>query len=312
MVNHDHAHEHPHDHDHHHHSHAEQAPRAIIAALVVTFVFMLMELIGGWWSNSLALISDGAHMLTDIGALLLSLFVIWFAKRPISAHMSYGYHRAEILGALASGLAIWLIAGLLVFEAIQRLHSPPEVRGPAVFIIATIGLFANLLSMRFLSATRHTHINVRAAYLHLVADALGSIGAIVAGAVLWLTGWRPIDPIVTLFFAVLMLLGSWKLVSEAVSVLMESTPSGINALKVKEDLAHLPGVEEVHDLHIWSVSQGRCALSVHLIARQAQGLLGAANALLQERYKIEHTTIQIEDPDHFSHKHCYDCAHETK
>ncbi len=315
---HDHSHDHDHDHDHDHghshgmsHSHTHgQAPQAIVRAIVVTLIFMFVELIGGWMANSLALISDGAHMLTDVGAMLLSLFVIWVSRRPPSATMSFGYHRAEILGALASGLAIWLIAGGLVYEAIIRVQSPPEVKGPLVFGVATLGLLANLVSMRMLHHAQHENMNVRAAYLHILSDLLGSVGAIIAGLVLWLTGWRLIDPIVTLLFAGLMLVSSWQLIKEAVVVLMESTPSNLNADQVRTDLLLVAGVQEVHDLHIWTVASGRLALSVHLISTDNDTLLARVNELLKTKHRIQHTTIQIEHPDRFASENCYDCAAE--
>lgn len=314
---HDHAHGHGHGHGHshgggllghHHHHGASQAPQAILRAIAVTVVFMVLELVGGWFANSLALISDGAHMLTDVGALLLTLFVLWLARRPSSDTMTFGYHRAEILGALGSGLAIWVISGFLIYEAIERMQAPPEVNGPVVFVIATIGLIANLVSMRMLSHAKHENLNVRAAYLHVVSDMLGSIGAIIAGAVLWITHWRPIDPIITVLFAGLMLVSSWSLVKEAIQILMESTPSGFDASKIRTDLRALPGVQEVHDLHIWTVASGRHALSVHVIAIEAGGLLSQVNAILKERYGIIHTTVQIEHPDRFQSENCYDCS----
>jgi len=317
MSKHPHSHEHVgknHGHNHNHghsgsHAHARgQAPKAIIAAMVVTLIFMVVELIGGWLANSLALISDGAHMLTDVGAMLLSLFAIWIARRPYSGSMSFGYHRAEILGALVSGLLIWAIAGVLVYEAFARLVQPPEVQGKIVFVVATIGLLANFLSMKMLHSSKEHSINVRAAYLHLFSDALGSIGAIIAGLVLWLTGWRMIDPIVTFFFAVLMILSSWSLLREAVEVLMESTPRWIRVDQIRKELLTIPNVTEVHDLHIWTVSTGRLALSVHLIAGAGKNVLSAANELLRSKYGIAHTTIQVEDPEHFDQKGCYDCG----
>lgn len=312
---HDHDDDHDHDHEHepgpggHFHFGAGTAPGVILRAIGITVIFMVIELAGGWIANSLALISDAAHMLTDIGAMLLSLFAIWISRRPSNAVMSFGYQRAEILGALASGLAIWLISGLLVYEAIRRLESPPDVHGPIVFIVALIGLIANLASMRMLhSATGH-NMNVRAAYLHMLSDALGSVGAVIAGAILWWTHWRPIDPIITLCFAGLMLVSSWNLVKEAVSILMESTPAGVDPFQVKKDLEAIAGVTEVHDLHIWTVASGKPALSVHLIAAQTgQSLLTAANLLLKEKHGIAHTTIQIERPEEFVSERCYDCA----
>ena len=309
---------HDHDHTHAHHKHGlfghghahlppGAAPAAITRAMIVTIIFMFIELIGGWFANSLALLSDGAHMLTDVGAMLLSLFALWVARKPSTPIMSYGYHRAEILGALVSGLLIWLIAGLLGYEAIARLSSPPEVKGKMVFVVATIGLVANLISMRMLWRAKDANINVRAAYLHLLSDALGSIGAIIAGLVLWLTNWRLVDPIITIFFAALMLISSWKLVKEAIGVLMESVPAGIDPEEVKADLAAISGVTEVHDLHIWAVSSGRLALSVHLIAGKNGTVLAAARAVMKAKYGIVHTTIQVEDPEHFREEGCYDC-----
>lgn len=315
MSGHDHDDQHDHDHDHahgghhHHHHGGAKAPASIARAILITALFMVIELVGGIKANSLALVSDAAHMLTDIGALSLSLFALWVARRPSTRSMSFGYYRAEILGALVSGLLIWLIAGGLVYEAIQRLRSPPEVEGRLVFVIATIGLLANTANVLSLRRSKESNINVRAAYTHVLADAIGSVGAIIAGAVLWTTGWRPIDPLVTVIFSLLMLYSSWGLVSEAVGVLMESTPRGTDADKVHADLSALPGVRQVHDLHIWSVSAGRLALSVHLVATgESERLIEQANALLDSRHRIGHTTIQVEHPDRFRSDRCYDCA----
>jgi cobalt-zinc-cadmium efflux system protein len=285
---------------------------ALRRAIGITLLFMFIEAAGGWYSNSLALLTDAAHMLTDVGAMLLSLFVLWMARRPSTKKMSFGYHRAEILGALASGLMIWVIAGYLVYEAVLRMREPPEVNGPVVFVVALIGLGANLGAMRMLFSNKDSNINVRAAYLHLISDCLGSVGAVIAGATLWATGWRPIDPIITVVFSALMLVSSWSLIREAVEVLMESTPAHVDPHAVQKDLESLDGVTEVHDLHIWSVSSGRLALSVHLIATTAgegtEPLLARANEILSAHYGIRHTTIQVEHPDRFSSDRCYDCS----
>jgi cobalt-zinc-cadmium efflux system protein len=268
---------------------------------------MVVELVGGLIANSLALISDAAHMLTDVGAMLLSLFALWVAQRPITLTMSFGYHRAEILGALLSGLFIWSISGFLIYEAIIRMQSPPEVKGPLVFVVALIGLMANIVSIWMVKSAKDDNLNVRATYLHLLSDALGSVGAILAGVILWITDWRPIDPIITVLFAVLMLISSWGLVKEAIGILMESTPTHVNPTRVTEDLLSIPDVREVHDLHIWSVSTGRLALSVHLISKNSEEVIKKANQIIEEKYKIIHTTIQIEHPDHFQSERCYDC-----
>lgn len=277
--------------------------------MVVTILFMAIEAAGGYIANSLALLSDAAHMLTDVGAMLLSLFAIWVSRRPSTSRMSFGYHRAEILGALVSGLMIWLLAGILVYESILRLQNPQDVQGGIVFIVATIGLLANLFAMRFLHHAQHDNMNAKAAYLHMLSDALGSVGAIVAGAVLYFTHWRPIDPIVTIFFSILMLASSWQLVKEAVGVLMESTPAGIDPDAVMRDLHALASVREAHDLHIWTVSTGKLALSVHIVADgKSEDVLHSAMTVLEEKYQIIHTTIQVEQPDKFRSERCYDCA----
>lgn len=294
-----HSHTHSHSHDHAHsqagaHAHTR---RALGIALCITVVFLVIEAVGGFLSGSLALLSDAAHLLTDVGALSLGLFSAWIASKPRSAQMTFGYQRAEILGALLSGLAIWLLAGMIIWEAIGRMGSPPEVKGPMVFGIALIGLIANLVSMRFLHPKQEHSLNVRAAYLHLWADALSSVGAVIAGAVIWTTGWSLIDPLISLFFSIVMLWNSFGLVKETVAILMEATPRGIDSQAVDRDLRALGGVLDVHDLHIWSLSTGRVALSVHLSAPYRPELLSSAQALLKNTYAIEHSTIQIEPPE---------------
>ena len=307
-TSHSHSHGKEHLHSHEHHGMKGQAPRVIIRAIVVTLFFMGIELAGGILSNSLALISDAAHMLTDVGAMLLSLFALWVAQRPSTPTMSFGYHRAEILGALVSGLLIWLISGVLIYEAYLRMESPPEVKGPIVFIVATIGLAANLVSMWMLHSAKDENLNVKAAYLHMLSDSLGSVGAIIAGAVLWITNWRLIDPIVTFVFAALMLVSSWSLIKEAIEILMESAPSHINPEQIKHDLEEISDVQEVHDLHVWTVSSHKLALSVHLVSEKSHSVLESVNHILEEKHGIRHTTIQIEHPKEFESERCYDCV----
>lgn len=295
-------HDHDHDHDHEHHE-------GLRKAVAITATFMLIEAVGGWISNSLALISDAGHMLTDLGGLLLALFAGWMARRPPSSRLSFGYHRAEILGALASGLLIWMLAGVLVNEAIGRFQNPQPVEGAWAFGVAAVGLVANLMSLRALHGHHEEHLHVRGAYLHVAADAAGSVGAMIsAGLILW-RGWYWADSVMTLILAVLMLAGSWSLIRDAVVVLMESTPAGLDPGAVRAALAGLEGVSEVHDLHIWTVGSGRKALSVHLISSRGESLLEAANGVLESRFGIIHTTIQIEHPERFSSERCYDCHH---
>jgi len=267
---------------------------------------MFVEVAGGFLANSLALLSDALHMFTDVGALLLGIVVSKIAKRPTTPNMSYGYHRAEVIGALVSSAALWALSGVLVYESIVRLLHPEEVEGPIVFVIATIGLVANLLMMRTLHDSQH-NINVRAAYLHVVGDLLGSIGVIISGVILWLTGFNPIDPIVTIVFTTAILFSSAKIIRQSLSVLMESTPEGIDPTAVGKTLASLEGVKEIHDLHIWTASTHGVVLSVHLVAKESPLLLSKAHQILEEVYGIRHMTIQIEDPAAFESRYCYDC-----
>lgn len=259
----------------------------------IAIFFMLLELVGGIVANSLALISDALHMFTDVGAFMLSLIVLKIAKRPSSSEMSYGYKRAEVLGALASGLTLWALCGVLIYEAIMRIITPHEVSGGIVFVIATFGLLSNIAMMKILhSHDKDEQLNVKAAYLHVLGDLLGSIGVIVSGILIYFTHWNIIDPLITLLFAVVILFTSGKILKKTIKILMEGTPSGIKYEEVKEDLLILKDVKEVHDLHIWSISTKHLALSAHLVSER--DVTQEAIELIQRKYKIFHTTIQID------------------
>lgn len=278
----------------------------------LTFLLMLIEAAGGWWSGSLALLSDAAHMFTDVGALLLTWTTLWIASLPASSRMSFGYHRAEVLGALFSGLSIWLLTGMLVYEAILRLQAPPQVQGATVLVIAAAGFAVNLITLFVLKGERHEHLSVQGAYLHVLTDLLGSVAALISGVVLTWTDFRLIDPIVTLVISALLLHHSWPLIREAASVLMNSTPAHLNSDEIRQALGQVPHVRGVHDLHIWTVASGRAALSVHLLAEAPEtvlpeSILNAANHMLEDRFEIRHTTIQIERPGAFDLERCYDC-----
>lgn len=281
---------------------------AISRVLILVLIFMVVEFVGGFLANSLALMSDALHMLTDSIALMLALFAFWIAGRPSTPKMSFGYHRAEILGALTGGLLIWFLTALLIYEAVSRFKAPPEVKGGLLFGVASMGLIVNLISAWMLHSAGSQSLNLRAAYLHVLGDLLGSVGAIFAGLIILLTGWRLIDPLVTFFIGGLLLYGSWKIVTEAVGVLMESTPRGIDPEEVKQVLEGLEVVEEVHDLHIWSVSSGILALSAHMVSTNPSGALNEANQTLDKRYGIHHTTIQVEHPEKFQSERCYECS----
>lgn len=306
-----------HDHSHDHSIHLEEGlhkeKKAFYSAIVIAFLFMLLEIIGGLIANSLALISDALHMFTDVGALVLGLIVITIFKKPVTAKKTYGYERAEVLGALASGVTLWILMFFLIYEGILRLMNPPEVKGGIVFIIATIGLIANIIMMKLLHPGAEGSLNLRAAYLHVLGDLLGSVGVIISGVIIWFTKWYPIDPIITFLIAILIFRTSGKMMKTAIDILMEGVPSHINAKKIQKDLQKISGVKEVHDLHIWSLSSKKTCLSVHLIAEDSKNtILNEAHSLLQREYKIPHMTIQIEDENHFDPKFCYDCQKNSK
>ena len=295
------AHHHQH-HDHHHHHHhesaadAEKTARALRAALVLTLVLLVAEGIGGWISNSLALLADAGHVLTDAGALALSLFVAWFSRQPVTAEKTYGYLRWEILAALINGATLLGISGWIVVEAIGRLHAPQPVGGTLMLTVAVAGLLANAVAARLLHATHDGSMNMRGAYLHILGDLLASAGTIVAALVIRLTGWLQADPIASLLTTALIVRGAWTLVRESVDVLLESTPSHIALGEVRAALEGIPGVEYVHDLHVWTVTSGVVALSAHAIVRDAdqhQDVLERACDLLGPM-GIHHITVQIE------------------
>jgi cobalt-zinc-cadmium efflux system protein len=304
----------------HHHSpseiHLEDADKekkSFYGALSIASLFLLIELIGGIIAKSLALISDALHLFTDVGALMLGLFVIAIYKRPASWKKSYGYERAEVLGALFSGITLWVLVFFLIYEAIQRLIHPSPVHGPIVFFIALAGLVANLCMMKLLHPGEKGSMNLRAAYLHVLGDLISSLGVIIGGIVIWLTGYYIVDSLVTFLLSVLILVSSGKMILEAVNILMEGAPRNIEPEKVYNDLKNLEGVSEIHDLHIWSLSSKKKALSVHIVASpSAKKVLKEAHTLLKKKYGIQHMTIQVEDPEHFEKEYCYDCNGKYK
>jgi len=276
-----------------HHHHAEgTGGRALTFALFITLTFMIIELLGGWIAHSLALITDAVHMATDVGSLLLALFVVWIAKKPPNRRLTYGYYRAEILGALISGLALWAICGFIIFEAVRRAMQPETVNGPMVVIISLVAISLNLLTMRVLHGSHKESLNLRAAYLHVVSDLLGNLGTLIAGVVVWTTGWNPADPILSIFIAILIVISAWRMIREAIEILMQASPRGLDLEEIERSLLSIEGVSEVHDLHAWTLATGRIALSVHLVG---QGdLLETVQELLHEKHHIDYHTIQIE------------------
>lgn len=294
----------PHNHDHNHsHNHFHEAregnKKGLIIALVITAGIMILEFFGGLISNSLALLADAGHMLSDTSSLALSLTAIYFASRPASANKTYGFYRFEILAALINGITLFIISIIIFKEAYERFLNPSEVIGTTMIAIASIGLIANLVSAWFLMKNGDVkgNLNLKSAYLHVLSDALGSIGAIIAGVIMLLTNWYYADSIISVLVAVLILRSSISLIKQTLHILMEGSPSSIDLADVKHTLESIDGVKNVHDLHVWTISSGFDCLSCHLLindAKDSQIILESAIHKLEDRFNIKHATIQIE------------------
>jgi cobalt-zinc-cadmium efflux system protein len=293
-----------HAHDHAHaHQHVRDATRSrLTLALLLAGSYMIAEAVGGWLTGSLALLADAGHMLSDSAALGLALFASWVASRPSDQRWTYGRARAEILAALAQGVALVVVALLVVREAVERFAEPGAVAGPLMFAIASGGLVVNLVCLRVLASGRHDSLNLRGAWLHVLSDALGSVGAMTAGALIWAYGWAWADPLASVIICALILASAWQLLREATDILMEAAPRNLDVDELRAALASISDVRSVHDLHVWTVGNSQVALSCHLVIpneRGAVSLLGEAYQLLGSRFGIDHATIQVE-PETFS------------
>lgn len=268
--------------------------------------YMVAEVIGGLVTNSLALLADAGHMLSDAAAIGLAIFALWFARRPRTPARTFGYHRTEILAALANGATLVAIAMFIVVEAWGRFWTPADVDGLGMMWIAAGGLAVNIAALTTLHGGRNESLNLRGVWLHVVADTLGSAQAIVAGALIWATGWNVVDPIASVLIAVLVFWSSWRLLRDSVNVLMEATPGHIDSERVRAALANVDGVTEVHDLHIWTIASGFESLSVHLrIGDRNRGdILRDTRDLVRRQFGIEHSTVQLEEAGecHGSHR----------
>jgi cobalt-zinc-cadmium efflux system protein len=264
--------------------------------LALTTVFMVVEAVGGWISGSLALLADAGHMLTDVGALTLSLLTAWVAQRPRDDSKTYGYLRWEILAALVNGVALFVIAGWVVIEAIQRIQDPQPVRTGIFLAIACAGLAVNLTSLAVLHSAREGSLNVRGAYLHVLGDALGSVGAVAAAVIIALTGWTLADPIVSILLSVLILVGATRLLRESTDILLESVPRHVSMAEVQRRMLAVPGVAAVHDLHVWTVTSGMVAMSGHAVVPDLEAHPEVLEGIRSEMslLGIGHVTIQLE------------------
>jgi cobalt-zinc-cadmium efflux system protein len=271
--------------------------RALKAAFYITAVFMLVEFAGGLLTGSLALVSDAAHMLTDTAALGLGLFAMSISARKGSAEKTFGYHRAEVLAALANGVTLWLVCGFIIREAWDRLHSPSQIAALPMLGVAAAGLLANIACAVILHREHDKSINVRGAFLHVMTDLLGSVAVLAAALIILLTGWKAADPALSLAIVALTLWSSWGLVRDSVHILMEGAPAHINREEVRRALSSIAGVRGVHELHLWTLTSGHEALSAHLLVEntaESDRILREAVSSLSGRFGIRHATLQVE------------------
>ena len=294
--------------------HAATADRnRLLIVFAVTALYCATEFIGGYYANSLALISDAVHMLTDIAALCLALLTLWISTRPASGVKTFGYLRAEILGALANGLFLWLLVIFIWYEAVERLHDPRPVAGLTVIAIATVGLAVNGFSAWMTHAGGaeggRPGMAVRAVFVHVLSDLIGTFGVMLAGALVYFFGWGQADALISLLIGALVLYSSWGLVREGVDVLMESVPAHIDLEELRRDLLAIRDTEEVHDLHVWCLASRQFALSAHaVVTREADQdrVLSEMSVMLERKFNIRHMTVQLErnnrrasEPEHF-------------
>lgn len=294
-----------HGHDHHHaghdHTHGRDSPAGVLAvALGLTTTFIAVEFVAAVLTGSLALLADAWHMVSDAGSLALALGASVLARRPRSARKTFGYRRLEVLAALANGVLLVVAAVLIVLEAVERLQQPQPVEGLGVAVVGSLGLLVNLASAAILVKGAKTSVNVRAALAHVLGDALGSVAAIAAGLIVWLTGETRADPVLSMLVSLLLLWGAWRVISETAHILMEGTPEGLDPVLVERTIREVPGVASVHDLHVWSITAGEPAVTAHVVLEEGgwhgDQVAQAVCQTLERRFHLHHTTIQPEPP----------------
>jgi cobalt-zinc-cadmium efflux system protein len=290
----------------HPHSHAVST-RKLAAAVLLTLAFVIAEAVAGYFAHSLALLSDAGHNFADAAALAFSWYAVWIAKKPAHQQMTYGYHRVGILAALVNAVSLVVIALFIFIEAIDRLRNPQPVHGWLMIAVAAIAITVNLLIGVWMHAGAKHDLNVRSAYVHMIGDAVSAFGVVLAGAIVVLTGWRLADPIVSFLIAALILFSSWGVLKESLCVLLEGTPAGMDMLAVEQCIGKVPGVLNVHDLHVWTVGPGAIACSCHILVaeqsiREGQQILKAVVAALEQNHSINHTTVQVEVEGHESNE----------
>jgi cobalt-zinc-cadmium efflux system protein len=287
----------------HNHNEHEQisaaSSRALKINLIIAIAIMVVEIIGGLISNSLALIGDAGHMLVDGLALSLSLFALNIARRPATATRTFGFHRAEILAALANGTTLILLSAFIFYESYQRIIKPPEVHSPIMLAIAVIGLIANFTGIVLLRRSGHMNLNIKAAFWHIIGDTISSVGVISAAVIIMITGWTYADPIIAIIIGIIILWGAVQLVRESTDILLEAAPRQIPVEKVTATLKKIEGVDEIHDIHIWTITSGIYAMSAHLVVKdlmvsKSTEIIEKAHHIMVDDFNITHTTFQLE------------------
>lgn len=276
---------------------AGQHTRPLVTTLALTTTFLVVEVVGAIWTGSLALLADAGHMLTDVGGLVLALFAIRFAAKPPTPEKTYGFYRVEILAALANALVLLGISAFILYEAYRRFQDPPPVLGRPMLVVATVGLAVNIVGVGLLRSRSQESLNLKGAYLEVLSDALGSIGVIVAALIVLATGWQLADPLIGAGIGLFIIPRTWGLLRQAVNILLEGTPPHINLGEVQRAMAAVPGAVQVHDLHVWTLTSGKYAMSGHVVVENvmaADRILRELHTLLHDRFGVEHTTIQIE------------------
>jgi cobalt-zinc-cadmium efflux system protein len=269
--------------------------------LAITALYMLIEFFGGLWVNSLALLADAGHMLTDVGAIGLALFAAWFSKQPCSSQKTYGYYRLEIFAALINGIALALISFFILYEAFMRLQHPLQIRAGILIWIASGGFILNLVSASILFKSSQHNINIRSAFFHVLSDSLGTLGTVIAGVFIYFWNFYQADPILSMAIALLVLINGWKLIQEATNILLEACPVHLSVADIESALIDLHEIRAVHDLHVWSITSGKEALSVHLVVEDAEHytpeLVMKVQQVLKEKFGLTHLTVQLETPN---------------
>ncbi|MGH2445980.1 MAG: cation diffusion facilitator family transporter [Candidatus Limnocylindria bacterium] len=286
------------------HTHAESAAAAgakrLAVVLMLVLGYLVVEVVGSWLTNSLALLADAGHMATDAAGLLLALLAVWIARRPATPERSFGWYRVEIFAAVINAVILFAVAAFILVEAVQRLASPSEVVGLPMLLIAALGLGVNIVSLRLLHGGAQASLNLRGAYLEVLGDLLGSVAVIVAGVVILATGWTPIDPIASVLIAVLIVPRTWSLLREATDVLLQATPRGVDMDEVRSHLLRASGVVDIHDLHAWTLTSGRHVVSAHVVIEpdaHPPAVLDELCECLTDDFDFEHSTIQLETVD---------------